>query len=150
MELHFDEIADNNGSSKKTVTYDDILAKLNVKIVDGRMQYITPVGITNDHFKAKPSSKSTGMVGAPQAVDKTSYIYNKYFKNEKFDRPMRSPPKSREEYNRRLAEEMRKHALAQQQMRQAKSKKLSFHANNNYGRASMVDPDTLFRINLKR
>lgn len=130
MEFHIDEIVDT--TSTKQISYDDILAKLNVKIVDGKMQYIAPVGLS--------SKKGAG------AVDKTSYIYNKYFKKEMAESSERAPPKTREEYNQRLAEEMRKHAL----MKQAKSKKLMFYSNNNYGRSAMVDPDSLFRIRLQR
>jgi len=143
MELHFDEIEDTK--MNKPITYDDILAKLNVKIVDGKMQYITPIGITNAHFKTKNTTVNK-VSNLPIVEDKTSYIYNKYFKKEISNRSMNSPPKTREEYNKRLAEEMRKHEL----MRQAKSKKLKFYSNNNYARTNMIDPDKLFRINLKR
>ena len=151
MELHFDEIADaNSGEGKNKMSYDDILAKLNVKIVDGKMQYITPVGITNAHFTTKKGTTVNKNGSTTPIVDKTSYIYNKYFKKEISERPAMSPPKTREEYNQRLMEARRKHAIEQIRMRQAKSKKLSFFSNNNYGRSTMVDPDSLFRINLKR
>ncbi len=147
MELHFDEIADTNegegGRGGNKMSYDDILAKLNVKIIDGKMQYITPVGISTTS-----ATKKNGVV-AP-VIDKTSYIYNKYFKKEMLERPAISPPKTREEYNRRLMEAQKKHIIEQMRMRQAKSKKLMLYSNNNYGRSTMVDPDSLFRINLKR
>ena len=149
MELRFDEIADSVGEAKtkKQISYDDILAKLNVKIVDGKMQYIAPVSANGNNVTKKIDVKKTGAVSV---VDKTSYIYNKYFKKEITERPTMSPPKSREEYDNRLKESMRKHAIEQMQMKQAKSKKLLFYSNNNYGRQTIVDPDSLFRIRLKR
>lgn len=150
MELHFSEISEENSeeNSEKfppVTTYDDILARLNVKIVDGKMQYISPSGITNELFKAKVPKNN----GSGSGSDKTSYIYNKYFKNMKADRPAVSPAKSREEYNKRLADAMRKHYTEQKQMSQAKSRKLAFHSNPTYS-SRIADPDTLFRINLKR
>lgn len=151
MELHFDEIADvNGGGGGNKMSYDDILAKLNVKIIDGKMQYITPVGITNEHFSTKKGATVKKSGAVEPIVDKTSYIYNKYFKKEMSERVAVSPPKTREEYDRRLVEAQKKHAIEQMRMRQAKSKKLMFYSNNNYGRSAMVDPDSLFRINLKR
>ena len=152
MELHFSEIGEEISgeiSEKKTqpISYDDILAKLNVKIVDGKMQYIAPV------LNAKvPKTNGKGNGKGNSAIIEPSYIYNKYFKKEMAHRTARSPPKSREEYNQRLADEMRKHAISQRLMSQAKSKKLAFYTqaygNNAYG--IKKDPDTLFRIKLNR
>jgi hypothetical protein len=147
MELHINELTGKKPNDVVPITYDDILAKLNVKIIDGRMQYITPVRITDAHFvpKSVPNNK------VPNNNDpKMNYIYNKYFKDERPEVIKRPPPKSVEEYNQRLAHDMRLHAIAQRQARMGKSKKLMLVSNANMFNPIMFDNglnlNTLFHI----
>ena len=160
MELRINELTGNKPNDVAPITYDDILAKLNVKIVDGRMQYITPVGVTNAHFAPKTVTKNKVSINnipkSNRHLDpKMDYIYNKYFKDERSEVVKRPPPKSAEEYNQRLAHDMRLHAIAQRQARLVKSKKLMLVSNvnmvnNAFNNGPALDLNTLFRINTKK
>jgi hypothetical protein len=161
MELRIGELPSKKRGDNVLITYDDILAKLNVKIVEGRMQYITPVGTTNAHFAPSGAkSVSTSItpnvakkgtkVNRPAIDPKMDYIYNKYFKDERTEVVKRPPPKTIEEYNQRLAHDLRLHAISQRETRMVKSKKLMMLSNANPLGITIADPNTLFSIKTRK
>lgn len=90
MQLNIQELGEQN-----KITYDDILAKMNMQIVGGRLQYIAP-------SKSQTQTQTSAGAGA----SKTNQIYNKYFSNEPVvATPVKTPAlifKSRAEYERYL------------------------------------------------
>lgn len=162
MEISFNELDDDSSINHKNtsqVTYDDILAKLNVKIVNGRMQYITPEGISNELFTGKSvASKKTNPFAnddkSNRQIDpKTAYIYNKYFSKE--SKPTPEPPvilvpKTMEEYKQMLAQVTAQKAEAKRKALLIRPKKLSFHNSNSFmppaSDSPIVNTNQLFRL----
>jgi len=82
-----------NKPKKKTVSYDDILSSMNTVVIDGKLEFIRKdrlQPIIDNHLAQKwdTNKKKVTFNQAPQQqqqqqIDRSSYIYNKYFKDYK-------------------------------------------------------------------
>jgi hypothetical protein len=119
MQLNIQELG---ASEQNKITYDDILAKMNMQIVGGRLQYIAPSKSQNETNEPNKTSKT----------NKTNQIYNKYFSKETVEDTPLKPPlifKSRAEYERFLLKK-RAHDRAVK----GRSTKLFFYSQPDYPR----------------
>ena len=176
MELVFTEIDDqqslelnesqnkNNNSKKKQFTYDDILASLNLKVNNGKLEYIQKKPETHyDQFKTcykkqqqnlqQQHQYNTNMKPNPY---QNNYIYNKYFKDYKDPstigseeaEPIHLTP---EEYKRKVILELLRRQQERKRISEIKSKKLLFARPNNNNIAPVInsspnDLNKLFRF----
>ena len=107
MQLNIQELVEQN-----KITYDDILAKMNMQIVGGRLQYLAP-------------SKSQNEAG------KTNQIYNKYFSKEEAT-PATPVFKTRAEYRRFLLRKTVEALIDRKRAKIGRSTKLFFYSQPDY------------------
>jgi hypothetical protein len=131
-----------NEQSEKRVTYDDLLARMNVKMVNGRMQFVENVPIkesftpiSNLNPNQKPNAFNPNIVrqhnyNPVKTETNTSYIYNKYFNNTPKEEPTILRPTSIEEYHSMVKQLAQDRAEQQNRIRQIKSKKLIMPNSN--------------------
>ena len=153
----------NNKNNKfKVLTYDDILNSLNLKVQNGNLELIQkqpPINTQKPQINIQKQPQNNTPINIQKqppintqsqpinTQDKSSYIYNKYFKDYKDSSVEEEPkkPMTREEYiqehNRRVYERIR--------IEQIKSKKLMF-SRENYVNISVSNPNhnlnRLFRM----
>lgn len=146
MELHFAELEQsevlvqpNQKNKKNGITYDDILSSLNLKVNNGKLEYIQPSpslqpSPTNCNNSLKTCYKKQQIQEHQQPNNpyQNNYIYNKYFKDYKYpniqEEPIYVTP---EEYKKRLVLEMIRRREEQIRISQIKTKKLLFAQKNN-------------------
>jgi hypothetical protein len=119
MQLNIQELG---AGEQIKITYDDILAKMNMQIVGGRLQYIAPSKSQNETNEPSKTNKT----------NKTNQIYNKYFSKETVEDTPLKPPlifKSRAEYERYLVIKR-----AQDRAVKGRSTKLFFYSQPDYPR----------------
>ena len=94
-----------------SLTYDDILESLNVRLQQGKLERMTPSN--------KPIVQPV----------QNSYIYNKYFKKELLQEQEQKEvkPMTREEYRLFLIRKSHQDAIERERVKQIKSTKLMFH-----------------------
>lgn len=131
-----------NEQSEKRVTYDDLLARMNIKMVNGRMQFVENVPvkesftpISNLNPNQKPDAFNPNIVrqhnyNPVKTEARTSYIYNKYFNNAPKEEPTILRPTSIEEYHEMVKKQAQDRAEQQNRIRQIKSKKLIMPNSN--------------------
>lgn len=112
MQLNIQELG---AGEQNKITYDDILAKMNMQIVEGRLQYIAPSKTRNE-------------------TSKTTQIYNKYFSKEALAPVSPAPAptlvfKSRSEYHQYLLKKR-----ARDRIIAGRSTKLFFYSQPNFSR----------------
>lgn len=137
-----DSFAPANEESEKRVTYDDLLARMNVKMVNGRMQFVenvpvkesfTPISNLNPNQKTNafnPNIVRQHNYNPVKTEAKGSYIYNKYFNNAPKEEPTILRPTSIEEYHEMVKKLAQDRAEQQNRIRQIKSKKLIMPNSN--------------------
>ena len=122
MQLNIQELVEQN-----KITYDDILAKMNMQIVGGRLQYLAP-------------NKSQN------AADKTNQIYNKYFSKEEVS-PTIPVFKTRAEYRRFLLRKTVEALVDRKRANVGRSTKLFFYSQPDYsGSGSPTNANKLFGL----
>ena len=102
---------------KKPVSYEDILSSLNMKVIDGKLQYIDK--------NAKPSTNTST----------STNIHNR--------QPI---PLTREQYQQLVLENKRKRVEALRRVQQIKSTKMMFSNNNIHGISVSSSPSNLNRL----
>jgi hypothetical protein len=109
MQLNIQELG---AGDQNKITYDDILAKMNMQIVGGRLQYIAPSKSQNE-------------------TNKTNQIYNKYFSKEAIAPVAPAIPvfKTKAEYHQYLLKKRARDRAAA-----GRSTKLFFYSQPNYSR----------------
>jgi hypothetical protein len=120
MELTIEEL--DEVQEKKTITYDDILAQMNMQIVNGRLQYLANRRPQHD---------------APRKSPNTDQMYNKYFAKQ-VETPAPAVPKalifkSKEEYRRHMIKKVVEARIAR--AKSGRSTKLFFYAPFHYSGA---------------
>jgi hypothetical protein len=121
VELSIQEIVEDQG--KKAITYDDILARMNMQIVNGRLQYLAPSAI-----------KST----------KPNEMHNKYFSKEV--KPTVPIFKTREEYQRHLFNKKVEAIIAHKRSKIGRSTKLLFYNQYNHLGSQSGATNKLFNL----
>jgi hypothetical protein len=144
---------------KPKITYDDILNSLNLKVNNGKLEFIpnqnnTTLSLNNNShynqfktcYKKQCNNTNTNINTNTNSLNQNSYIVNKYFKDYKENNNSEIPREpifvSKEEYKRLLVLEFIRKREEQKRISQIKSKKLLF-ARNNQTNAS---PNSLHKL----
>jgi len=128
-----------NSTKKTKISYDDILSSLNLKVNNGKLEYIQPKTThPGDRLKTCYKKQPQQPPQPPQSQQpqqnpyQSSYIFNKYFKDYKD--PSLPPEEpvflSPQEYKRQVILEMIRRNQERKRIAQIKSKKMLFAQNN--------------------
>jgi hypothetical protein len=123
-----------NPTKKSKISYDDILTSLNLKVNNGKLEYIQPkTSHPGDRLKTCYKKQPQPQQPIPQQNPyENSYIFNKYFKDYKD--PSQPPEEpvylSPQEYKRQVILEMIRRNQERKRISQIKPKKLLFAQNN--------------------
>jgi hypothetical protein len=162
--------------TKPKITYDDILKSLNLKVNNGILEYsltAPAVAITNQNqyqyqnqnqnqncsnslktCYRKQQNQQQNPIPIP-IQEKSSYIYNKYFKDYKDKTQSEATetfPKiylTREEFKKRLILEQIRKREERKKIEEVKSKKLLFARNNHFAPTNAI-PNKLNQLFLLR
>jgi hypothetical protein len=130
-----------NKPKKKTISYDDILSSMNTIVIDGKLEFIRKdrlQPIIDNHLGQKwdtNKKKVTFNQGPQQQIDRSSYIYNKYFKDYKdqtqdqIEEPRR--PLTKNEMIKQVIINKVNAINERNRIAEIKSTKLLFNNNNN-------------------
>lgn len=144
----------------RTVTYDDILSSLNMKVVDGKLQIVrnhTAENIRTNNNVAQTANQAinqTKKIIQPQQQQQYRQNQQQPFQNHMFNSvpPQQNVPiMTKEQYKQMVAVNYLKALQEQQRIRNMKSTKLMF-SNSNVAVASQTGGNglnRLFRINGK-
>ena len=107
---------------KPSISYEDILAKMGMLVVDGKLHFVPK----NTRQPIQQPMQPQTQTQSPIIGAQNSYIYNKYFKDEIKPEHNIRIPKTRQEYKRMLIEDF----IKRQQIKQMKSTKLIMPTTN--------------------
>ena len=146
MELTIEELG--SPQEKKAITYDDILAQMNMQIVNGCLQYIAPIANGRSIANGRPQHNAPIANGRPQhnapianghpqrnahrKSPKTEEMYNKYFE-KKIERPAALIFKTQEDYRRHMIKKVVEARVAR--VKTGRSTKLFFYNRPHYSGA---------------
>jgi hypothetical protein len=130
-----------NPIKKSKISYDDILTSLNLKVNNGKLEYIQPKTThPGDRLKTcykKQPQQQQQPIYQQQPIPtqnpyQSSYIFNKYFKDYKDPSQPEEEPVflSPQEYKRQVILEMIRRNQERKRIAQIKSKKMLFAQNN--------------------
>jgi len=130
-----------NKPKKKTVSYDDILSSMNTIVIDGKLEFIRKDRLQTIIENQQPQKWDTNKKKVTfnqlpqQQIDKSSYIYNKFFKGYKdetqneIEEPRR--PLTKNELIKQLIINKANAINERNRIAEIKSTKLLFNNNNN-------------------
>jgi hypothetical protein len=135
-----------NHSKKTQISYDDILSSMNTVVIDGKLEFIRNDKLENTVGNQSQQKKVTfsGLQSQPQTqsqnnyqsqFNKSSYIYNKFFKDYKepsqpqYEEPQR--PLTKKELIKQLIINKANAINERNRIAEIKSTKLLFNNNNN-------------------
>jgi len=135
-----------NHSKKTQISYDDILSSMNTVVIDGKLEFIRNDKLENTVGNQSQQKKVTfsGLQSQPQTqsqnnyqsqFNKSSYIYNKFFKDYKepsqpqYEEPRR--PLTKKEFIKQLIITRVNAINERNRIAEIKSTKLLFNNNNN-------------------
>lgn len=110
---------------KPKISYEDILSKMGMFVSDGKLHLVdkNSVSFKNQNQNENiPQNQNQVITNIPQ----NSYIHNKYFKNELQPQNTIAPPKTLQEYKKRVIENY----IERLRINQIKSKKLLIPTSN--------------------
>lgn len=116
-----------NPQQNQTMTYDDIMKKMGMCVVDGKLHFMGEYSQSqkpktmsqpqpHPQSQSQPKTQRVPIEVAPQ----NSYIYNKYFKDELKETPEIRMPKNAVEYRNMLIQDI----IQREKIRRVKSKQL--------------------------
>jgi hypothetical protein len=106
-----------NPQPKQNITYDDIMKKMGMCVVDGKMHFMGEYSQTQTQkAPTQPKHQRVPIEVAPQ----NSYIYNKYFKDDLKETPEIRTPKNAVEYRNMLIQDI----IQRERIKRMKSKQL--------------------------
>jgi len=152
------ENENSNTFKKPKITYDDILKSLNLKVNNGILEYsLGQNQNTNNSLKTcyRKQQKQQQQQQQEKPIpiqEKSSYIYNKYFKDYKDQTESTETfPKiylTREEFKKRVILEQIRKREERKRIEEVKSKKLLFARNNHFAptNAAPNNLNTLFLL----
>ena len=139
----------NNNPKKKQISYDDILSSMNTVVIDGKLEFIKKDVLQNivankqqpqqrqpqKPQHQQPQQKKVTFNQPPPQLDKSSYIYNKYFKDYKDPSQVQNEPPRRPLTKNELIKQLvinKVNAINERnRIAEIKSTKLLFNNNNN-------------------
>ena len=118
-------------SQAKKISYEDILSKMGMFVSDGKLHLVDRNSVS---FQEQPQNKVVKNIpqnqNQPQnqniPIPQNSYIHNKYFKSELKPQNTIAPPKTLQEYKKRILENY----IESLRIKQIKSKKLLMPTSN--------------------
>ena len=125
-------------SQPPKISYEDILSKMGMFVSDGKLHLVDRKSVSfqeqnkNNVVKNIPQNKNNVVKNIPQNqkqnqnIPQNSYIHNKYFKNELQPQNTIAPPKTPQEYKKRILENY----IERLRINQIKSKKLLMPTSN--------------------
>jgi len=134
---------------KKQISYDDILSSMNTVVIDGKLEFIKKDVLQNivankqqpqqrqpqKPQHQQPQQKKVTFNQPPPQLDKSSYIYNKYFKDYKDPSQVQNEPPRRPLTKNELIKQLvinKVNAINERnRIAEIKSTKLLFNNNNN-------------------
>jgi hypothetical protein len=135
----------NSKPKKKTISYDDILSSMNTIVIDGKLEFIRKDTlqniVENQQQKLSLNNKKVSFNKIPpennnqSQIDKSSYIYNKFFKgykepNQNLNEEVKQPLTKKELINLLIINKI--NAINERnRIAEIKSTKLMFNNNNN-------------------
>ena len=125
---------------KPKISYDDILSKMGMYVVDGQLHLLN----NPDKLNQVTTSYKTNSVTKPveQPIKQTGYIYNKYFNNEPTNVSNVRTPKTLLEYRNMLIQDI----IQKNRIKQIKNTKLIMpNSNINFSRSGQ-DMNKLFKL----
>jgi len=140
-----------NQYKKPKVTYDDILNSLNLKVNNGKLEYIQQQTIPNTHYDQFKTCYKKQCLKQQQlpSENKNSYIYNKYFKDYNDptigEQEQESIYITPQEYKKRVILEIIRRREERKRISEIKSKKLLF-ARNNMAAPTNASPNNLNKL----
>ena len=125
----------NTNSQQSGLTYDDILKKMNIVVVNGTLHHL------NDSIQ-QPQSNNNSNLNLnlkPEITKENSYIYNKYFKD--YMKPSYEQtvlvPKTKEEYKRMLINQILDREIQRRKINEIKPKSMlntqNIHVSPRFG-----------------
>jgi len=139
LEMNYVEHAKNiplkTETKKPKISYDDILGSLNLKVNNGKLEYLQPSAAQSPHSSLKTCYRKQQQQQQPiqqQQQGQHSYIYNKYFKDYKdpIQESLEPVYLSPQEYKKQVILEIIRRNQERKRINQIKSKKLLFAQNN--------------------
>ena len=139
-------------TQSRTLTYEDILEKMNVIVKDGNLYY------NKNHVKSENNETNSQHVQQRQQTSinsqipkENNYIYNKYFKQhlQEEKAPVILVPKTKEEYKRMLVDQIINREVERRKIAKIKPKNMLFNNGNsvNLTGGIAVAPNNLFKFN---
>ena len=127
---------------KKQISYDDILSSMNTVVIDGKLEFIKKDVLQNIVAKQQPPPQKKvtfnnlpGQNTPRPQLDKSSYIYNKFFKDYKDPLQVQNEPPRRPLTKNELIKQLvinKVNAFNERnRIAEIKSTKLLFNNNNN-------------------
>ncbi len=108
---------------KPKISYEDILSKMGMFVSDGKLHLVDKNSVS---FKNQNENIPQNQNQVITTIPQNSYIHNKYFKNELQPQNTIAPPKTLEEYKKRVIENY----IERLRINQIKSKKLLIPTSN--------------------
>jgi hypothetical protein len=115
-------------SQPPKISYEDILSKMGMFVSDGKLHLVdrNSVSFQDQEQNQVPQNQVPKNQVPKNQVPQNSYIHNKYFKNELQPQNTIAPPKTPQEYKKRILENY----IERLRINQIKSKKLLMPTSN--------------------
>ena len=115
-------------SQPPKISYEDILSKMGMFVSDGKLHLVDRKSVSFQEQNKNNVVKNNVVKNIPQNqnIPQNSYIHNKYFKNELQPQNTIAPPKTPQEYKKRILENY----IERLRINQIKSKKLLMPTSN--------------------
>lgn len=119
---------------EESLTYDDILQSLNVRLRQGKLESLAPKMAPKMAPKVSPPN-NTHTIYPTNPHLQNSYIYNKYFKKEMQAQTQEelepAEPMTREQYRQYILQQRHQAILERERIKQIKSTRMLFSNGNN-------------------
>ena len=112
---------------KPKISYEDILSKMGMFVSDGKLHLVDRNSVSfQDQEKEQDKTQVPKNQIPKNQIPQNSYIHNKYFKNELQPQNTIAPPKTLQEYKKRVLENY----IERLRIKQIKSRKLLMPTSN--------------------
>jgi hypothetical protein len=113
-------------SQNPKISYEDILSKMGMFVSDGKLHLVDRNSVSFQEQEQVPKNQDVKNQVSKNQIPQNSYIHNKYFKNELQPQNTIAPPKTLQEYKKRVLENY----IERLRIKQIKSKKLLMPTSN--------------------
>lgn len=130
---------------KPKISYEDILSKMGMFVSDGKLHLVDRNSVSfQDQEKEQDKTQVPKNQIPKNQIPQNSYIHNKYFKNELQPQNTIAPPKTLQEYKKRVLENY----IERLRIKQIKSRKLLMPTSNiSMATGNSSNLNRFFRLN---